>query len=172
MEDYNDEFTFKIIIIGDYGVGTTSLLLRFTDDTFTENHLTTGFTFKIKVVNIDMKHYRLQIWHPETNEKNMALPKIYFKGARGIIIAYDITDKNSFNNIKNWMKQIEENVPTNVKKILVGNKCDLPDRKVTEEEGKKLADEYGMNFFETSAKTNQNVNESFSYLIREIIKSN
>ena len=172
MKDIDDKYLFKILIIGDSGVGKTSLLFRFTSNTFTEKHLTTGITFKIKIVNVDMELYKLQIWHSETNEKNMALPKIYFKGARGIIITYDVTDKNSYNNLKSWMKQIEDNAPKNVKKVLVGNKCDVPDRKVTEEEGKKLADEYGMNFFETSAKMNQNVNEAFSYLTREIIKSN
>lgn len=85
-------------------------------------------------------------------------------------MTYDVTDENSFKNIKNWIKQIEQNAQTNVCKVLVGNKCDKPDRKVTEEEGKKLAADFNMSFFETSAKSNQNVNETFTFLTKEILK--
>ena len=88
-----------------------------------------------------------------------------------LILTYDVTDANSFKNIRNWIKQIEANAQTSVKKVLVGNKCDKPDRVVTEEEGRKLADDFGMNFFETSAKTNQNVNEVFTFLTQEILKN-
>ena len=83
---------------------------------------------------------------------------------------YDITDKDSFNNIRNWIKQVEANVDSNICKVLVGNNCHKPDRKVTEEEGKKLADYFNMSFFETSFKTNQNVKEVFDFLAREILK--
>ena len=79
---------------------------------------------------------------------------------------------NSFKNIRNWIKQIEANAQTNVCKVLVGNKCDKPDRVVTEEEGRKLASDFNMSFFETSAKTNQNVNEVFNFLTQEILKNN
>ena len=89
-----------------------------------------------------------------------------------VSLTYDVTDQNSFKNIRNWIKQIEANAQTSVKKVLVGNKCDKPDRVVTKEEGKKLADDYNMSFFETSAKTNQNVTEVFTYLTKEILSSN
>ena len=85
---------------------------------------------------------------------------------------YDVTDQNSFKNIRNWIKQIEANAQTSVIKVLVGNNCDKPDRVVTEEEGKKLANDSNMGFFETSIRTNQNVNEVFNYLVQELIKSN
>ena len=91
--------------------------------------------------------------------KIRTITKTYYKGAHGIILTYDVTDQNSFKNIRNWIKQIEANAQTNVCKVLVGNKCDKPDRVVTEEDGKNLANEYKMNFFETSAKTNKNINE-------------
>ena len=83
---------------------------------------------------------------------------------------YEITDQNSFKNIRNWIKQVEANVPANVCKVLVGNNCHKSDRVVSEEEGKKLADEFNMGFFEASPKTNQNVNEVFNFLVREILK--
>jgi small GTP-binding protein len=172
MSDKYD-FTFKLLFIGDAGVGKTSLFLRFADGTFTANHLTTiGLDFKIKKMNIEGKLIKLQIWDTAGQERFRTITKTYYKGAHGIILTYDVTDQNSFKNIRNWIKQIEANAQTTVKKVLVGNKCDKPDRVVTEEEGKKLADDYSMSFFETSAKTNQNVNEVFTYLTNEILKAN
>ena len=98
------------------------------------------------------------------------IPKTFYRGAHGIILAYDVTDKKSFENVKEWIKRIEANTQGNVRKVLVGNKCDKPDRVLTEEEGEKLADDFAMKFFETSAKVNQNVDEVFNFLTRAILK--
>ena len=114
----------------------------------------------------------MQIWDTAGQERFRTITKTYYKGAHGIILTYDVTDETSFKNIRNWIKQIEANAQTNVCKVLVGNKCDKPDRKVTEEDGKKLASDFSMSFFETSAKTNQNVNEVFNFLTQEILKNN
>ena len=173
MSSRKYDHLFKLLIIGESGVGKTCLLLRFTDDSFTANHLTTiGIDFKIKIINLENKLIKLQIWDTAGQERFRTITKTYYKGAHGIILTYDVTDQNSFKNIRNWIKQIEANAQTSVKKVLVGNKCDKPDRVVTEEEGKKLADDYNMSFFETSAKTNQNVTEVFTYLTKEILSSN
>ena len=167
---HKPDHLFKLLIIGESGVGKTCLLLRFTDDSFTANHLTTiGIDFKIKVINILNKTIKLQIWDTAGQERFRTITKTYYKGAQGIILTYDVTDDNSFKNIRNWIKQIETNAQTNVCKVLVGNKCDKPDRKVSYEEGKKLADDYGMDFFETSAKSNTNVNETFNTLTQQIL---
>ena len=131
-----------------------------------------GIDFKIKIINLEGKLIKLQIWDTAGQERFRTITKTYYKGAHGIILTYDVTDQNSFKNIRNWIKQIEANAQTNVCKVLVGNKCDKPDRAVTEEDGKKLADDFNMSFFETSAKTNQNVNEVFNFLTSEILKSN
>ena len=147
--------------------------MRFTDDSFTANHLTTiGIDFKIKIVKLKEKLIKLQIWDTAGQERFRTITKTYYKGAHGIILTYDVTDQNSFKNIRNWIKQIEANAQTNVCKVLVGNKCDKPDRAVSEEEGKKLAEDFNMSFFEASAKTNQNVKEVFDFLTEEILKTN
>ena len=172
MANHKYDHLFKLLIIGESGVGKTCLLLRFTDDSFTANHLTTiGIDFKIKIINLENKMIKLQIWDTAGQERFRTITKTYYKGAHGIILTYDVTDETSFKNIKNWIKQIEQNAQNNVCKVLVGNKCDKPDRKVSEEEGKALAEEYKMSFFETSAKTNQNVNETFNFLTKEILKN-
>ena len=118
------------------------------------------------------KLIKLQIWDTAGQERFRTITKTYYKGAHGIILTYDVTDNKNKKNIRNWIKQIEANAQTNVCKVLVGNKCDKPDRVVSEEDGRKLAEDYKMNFFETSAKTNQNVNEVFNFLTEEILKNN
>ena len=173
MASFKYDYLFKLLIIGESGVGKTCLLLRFTDDSFTANHLTTiGIDFKIKIINLENKLIKLQIWDTAGQERFRTITKTYYKGAHGIILTYDVTDANSFKNIRNWIKQIEANAQTSVKIVLVGNKCDKPDRVVTKEEGKKLADDHNMSFFETSVKTNQNVTEVFNFLTKEILESN
>ena len=167
MANKKYDYLFKLLILGESGVGKTCLLLRYTDDFFTANHLTTvGIDFKVRVVVLENKIIKLQIWDTAGQERFRNISRIYYKGAQGIILTYDITDQSSFRNVRNWIKQVEENAPTNVCKVLVGNKCDKSDRVVTEEEGKMLANDFGMRFFETSAKTNQNVNEVFQFLIK------
>ena len=173
MSKHKFDYLFKLLIIGESGVGKTCILLRFTDDSFTANHLTTiGIDFKIKIIDLQGKLIKLQIWDTAGQERFKTITKTYYKGAHGIILTYDVTDSNSFKNIRNWIKQIEANAQANVCKVLVGNKCDKPDRQVTEEEGKNLANDYKMAFFEASAKNNLNINEIFNFLTTEILKSN
>ena len=130
-----------------------------------------GIDFKIKIINLENKLIKLQIWDTAGQERFRTITKTYYKGAHGIILTYDVTDPNSFKNIKNWIKQIESNAQAGVCKVLVGNKCDKPDRKISYEEGKNLAESFNMEFFETSAKNNQNINEVFNFLTKEILKT-
>ena len=147
MANHKYDHLFKLLIIGESGVGKTCLLLRFTDDSFTANHLTTiGIDFKIKIINLENKLIKLQIWDTAGQERFRTITKTYYKGAHGIILTYDVTDENSFKNIKNWIKQIEQNAQTNVCKVRVGNKCDKTERQISEEEGKKCACDNHINF--------------------------
>ena len=172
MSSHKYDHLFKLLIIGESGVGKTCLLLRFTDDSFTANHLTTiGIDFKIKIINLENKLIKLQIWDTAGQERFRTITKTYYKGAHGIILTYDVTDINSFKNIRNWIKQIEQNAQNTVSKVLVGNKCDKSERAVSFEEGQKLAKEFGMEFFETSAKSNINVSETFTFLTKDILKN-
>ena len=168
MDKQKYDYLFKIQILGECNVGKTCLLLRFTDDTFTFNHITTiGVDFKSKVINLNNSLFKINIWDTAGQER-FKFNRLLQLHPHGYIFAYDITDQNSFQKVRNWIRRVEVNSRTKTIKVLVGNKCDKSDRVVTEEEGEKLAAEFNMNFFETSAKTNQNVNEVFYFLTQEI----
>ena len=148
-------------------------MIRFTDDTFSDSYVTTiGVDFKIKTLDIDSKSCKLQIWDTAGQERFRNIISSYYRGAQGIMLVYDITDLESFQNLNTWLIEIEKNASKNVYKILVGNKCDMEnERKVTIEQGKDFAAQYGMKFFETSAKDSTNVVEAFITMTKEIIKT-
>ena len=168
------DYLFKFLIIGNSGVGKSCLLIRFTDDSWSDNYVTTiGVDFKIKTLEIEEKLVKLQIWDTAGQERFKNIVSSYYRGAQGIMMVYDITDLDSFGNLNLWLKEIEKNASKNVYKILVGNKNDLEDkRKVTFQQGKDFADINGMKFFETSAKESVNVQEAFLTMTKEIINSN
>ena len=111
---------------------------------------------------------KLQIWDTAGQEKYRSIVQTYYKGASGIILTYAVNDRTSFMNVEKWVKQIQNDAIENVVVILVGNKCDLPNREVEVTEGQRLADKYGMKFFETSATSGVNVKETFFRLGKEI----
>lgn len=166
------DFLIKLLLIGDSGVGKSCLLLRFSDDQFTTSFITTiGIDFKIKTIELDGKRIKLQIWDTAGQERFRTITTAYYRGAMGILLVYDVTDEASFQNIRNWIRNIEQHAADNVDKILIGNKCDMvKDKVVDTSKGQALADEYGIRFFETSAKTNFNVTEAFTAIARDIKK--
>ena len=124
-------------------------------------------------MNIREKKVKLQIWDTAGEERFRNITASYYKGGHGVLVVYDITDRESFENINSWLIEVEKNANKNIFKLLVGNKCDLEsDRKVSYQEGKDFADSNGMKFIETSAKTDQKVAEAFELLADEIIKTN
>jgi len=164
------DMQIKLLMIGDSGVGKTCLLLRYANDSFSPTFITTiGIDFKIKNVEIDAKRIKLQIWDTAGQERFRTITTSYFRGAQGILLVYDVTDRRSFESIRNWISQIQQHADVHVNKILVGNKCDMTDDKViSTEEGQKLAKEFNIDFWEASAKNDINVEQSFISMARAV----
>ena len=128
-----------------------------------------GIDFKIKTINIEGKNVKLQIWDTAGQERFRTITQTYYKGAMGIILAYDCTSEESFNNVRNWVRQIDLHANQNVEKVLIGNKCDLEAKKVIDTSmGQELAREFNMIFFETSARSGLNVSETFFAIAKSI----
>jgi len=120
----------KILIIGNSGVGKSCLLVRYADDIYQDNYIATiGVDFKMKTLDVDEKNVKLQIWDTAGQDRFRNITASYYRGAHGIMIVYDITDNESFNSINSWLIEVEKNASKNVYKILVGNKCDLEEKK-------------------------------------------
>ena len=160
-------FKFKVVIIGDAGVGKTSLLRRFVENKFDKDYLST------LGANILSKEYvtpkgniiELLLWDLAGQHVFKHARKRFYSGSQGAVVVYDVTRPISFQSINDWLEELPENVPM----ILVGNKIDLP-RELSTETGQKRAEEAGMSFLETSALTNKNVSEAFKILAMEIVK--
>lgn len=170
-ENKHNELVVKLLIVGNSAVGKTSLLLRYTEGRFSENHLPTiGIDFKIKKIHFDDISLKMQIWDTAGQERFKTVTQSYFKGTHGVIFVYSCTDRESYDHIVSWMKQANSSAPQNSSKILVANKCDADEkaRVVTTEEGRELASQFKLHFFETSAKTNENISEAFQCIAKMI----
>ncbi|XP_006868775.1 PREDICTED: ras-related protein Rab-12-like [Chrysochloris asiatica] len=167
------DFKLQVIIIGSRGVGKTSLMERFTDDTFCEAcKSTVGVDFKIKNVELRGKKIRLQIWDTAGQERFNSITSAYYRSAKGIILVYDITKKETFDDLPKWMKMIDKYASEDAELLLVGNKLDCEtDREISRQQGEKFAQQItGMRFCEASAKDNFNVDEIFLKLVDDILK--
>ncbi len=167
------DYIFKILIIGDSSVGKSNLLLRFSDNIFHDTFLPTiGVDFKIRNVTVGDKSIKLNIWDTAGQERFKTITAAYYKGAHGIILVYDITDRDTFNNISSWLGEIRKHAGPNVVRLLVGNKCDLDsDRKVSQREAKEFAESQGMTYIETSANARINVDEAFMALTKQVYEA-
>jgi Ras-related protein Rab-8A len=164
------DFLIKLLLIGDSGVGKSCLLLRFCDDAWTPSFITTiGIDFKIRTIELDGKRIKLQIWDTAGQERFRTITTAYYRGAMGILLVFDVTDEKSFQNIRTWYSNVEQHASEGVSKILVGNKSDWDEKRVvTTEQGQALADELGIRYVETSAKTNSQVEDAFFTLSRDV----
>lgn len=139
MASIEYDYLFKLLLIGDSSVGKSCLLLRFADDAYVDTYISTiGVDFKIRTVELDGKSVKLQIWDTAGQERFRTITSSYYRGAHGIIIVYDVTDMESFNNVKQWLSEIDRYASDSVCKLLVGNKCDLVDSKVVDTEEAKV----------------------------------
>ncbi len=168
--DKTHDYLFKILLIGDSGVGKSCILTRFADETFAESFISTiGVDFKIRTIEIDNKMIKLQIWDTAGQERFRTITSSYYRGSHGVIIVFDVTNKISFNNVKMWLSEIDRHASPSVNKLLIGNKIDLGNkREVSYDEGKDFADSMGMPYLETSAKSGDNVEQVFVKLASEI----
>merc|ERR1712022_81655 len=120
------DYLFKLLLIGDSGVGKSCLLLRYADDTYTESYISTlGVDFRMHTIRIEDKTIKLQIWDTAGQERFRTITQNYYRGANGIIVVYDVTDASSFDSVTRWLQEIKRNVGRDVHKMLVGNKSDL-----------------------------------------------
>jgi len=168
MAEEEYDFIFKVLLLGNSDVGKSSLILRYVDQVWSDTFVPTiGVDFKVKTLEIENKQIKMQIWDTAGQERFRNVISSYFRGSHGIFLIYDITNRDSFKNMENWLIEIEKNASQNVLKILIGNKSDLvDDREITTEEGQAFANRNGMKFIETSAKMNTNVNEAFETLAK------
>ncbi|CAF4146724.1 unnamed protein product, partial [Rotaria magnacalcarata] len=166
--------TFKILIIGDSGVGKSSLMVRFVDDIFTPAYITTiGVDFKMSTINVDGHQCRIQIWDTAGQERFRVITSTYYRGADGVIIVYDVTNGESFANLKDWITEMERHCDKTVPKILVGNKDDNDNelgKVVLTSDARAYAEQKVLPFFETSAKDNKNISEAFNEITRLALK--
>ena len=163
------DYLFKVLLIGNSGVGKSSILSRYADNYFEEQNMPTiGVDFKINQTEIDGKVVKLQIWDTAGQCRFKTITQSYYRGSHGIIVVFDVTDRESFSGVQRWMQQVEENCQ-NVSCILVGNKSDLTSKRaVTFDEGQELADHFMIRYVETSAKESKNVDSAFTMMTREI----
>nr|XP_054101094.1 ras-related protein Rab-10 isoform X1 [Callithrix jacchus] len=206
------DLLFKLLLIGDSGVGKTCVLFRFSDDAFNTTFISTigcycvlprlecsgtitahwslnlldagdppitasqvagntGIDFKIKTVELQGKKIKLQIWDTAGQERFHTITTSYYRGAMGIMLVYDITNGKSFENISKWLRNIDEHANEDVERMLLGNKCDMDDKRVVPKgKGEQIAREHGIRFFETSAKANINIEKAFLTLAEDILR--
>jgi len=167
------DYLFKLVLIGDSGVGKSCLLLRFADDNFTDSYISTiGVDFRFRTITIDDKIVKLQIWDTAGQERFRTITSAYYRGADGIIMVYDVTSSESFDHVEEWLSEVDRYANENTSKLLVGNKADLIEEKqVTQETAQSFADKLGISFLETSAKTATNVDNAFLTMAKELIKT-
>ena len=166
------DYIFKVLLVGNSVVGKSSLILRYVDQIWNDVFVPTiGVDFKVKSLEIENKSIKLQIWDTAGQERFRNVISSYFKGAHGILLIFDITSRDSFKELENWLAEVEKNASTQILKILIGNKCDLEEeREISKDEGEAFAMRNGMQYIETSAKINTNVNEAFEALSKIMVE--
>ncbi|KAM4021396.1 ras-related protein Rab-43 [Anomaloglossus baeobatrachus] len=165
------DFLFKIVLIGDAGVGKTCVVQRFKSGVFVERQGNTiGVDFTMKTLDIQGKRVKLQIWDTAGQERFRTITQSYYRSANGAIIAFDITKKKSFESVPRWIEDVRKYAGSNIVQLLIGNKSDMHEfREVQPGEAEALAKHYDLTTFETSAKDSSNVEEAFVKMASELM---
>ena len=171
-QEIKEDFKIKIVIIGDSGVGKTNLVKRFASNTFDGNSkATVGVEFMAKSYKINNQIFKIELWDTAGQERYKSITAVYYKGAKGALIVYDITSKNSFDNIDKWLDEIRNKSSNDIKLMIIGNKTDLKQfREVSNEQALEKARALSIPLMETSALDSFNVKEAFNDLLKEIYK--
>ena len=174
IEDYQTphKYLFRLCLLGDAGVGKTSLITRFCDDSFKENYNNTiGVDFRLATLKYKKIISKIHIWDTAGQERFRSMALNYINNSHGFAFVYDIADKSSFDNINNWIDLVLDKNKKSVFNFLIGNKCDIDkERQVSQNDGQQLAEQKKLYFLETSAKTNENVQKLFNYFTVKLIK--
>ena len=167
------EHLFKVILIGDWGVGKSNIILRITQDAFdAESRTTIGVEFSQKVLEFNKKKTIVQIWDTAGQDRYKAITSAYYRAAVAAILVYDVTKRASFENLNSWASEIQMNTTHDVKVMLLANKIDLAgERQVSKEEGKEFAKRKGFLFQEVSALSGEGIHESFLKMVKTVYKS-
>lgn len=168
-------FLIRLLIIGDAGVGKTSLLVRFNENNFVSNQKTTiGVDYKAKEITIDDDKVKLQIWDTAGQERFRSMTSAFYSKAQGVIVTFDVTQRDSFDAVSNWIRDVNMYAPSHCVIMVVANKVDLPEElwRVTREEYQTLSDLHALKVIECSAASGLNVNDTFIELGRMILTKN
>lgn len=165
------DLMFKVLLIGDSGTGKSNLLLRYADDFYKADiGSTIGVDFKVKTRTIDGKVAKMTLWDTAGQERFRTITSSYYRGSHGIVVVYDVTDRESFSRVRMWMQEIAKYAGPYTQKLLVGNKVDLVSKRlVTTDEGQMMADELEVHFLETSALNSHNVESAFEMLLQDMV---
>ena len=170
--EVKEDYKFKVVVIGDSGVGKTNLIKRFITNTFSDNSkATVGVEFITKSYKINNQIFKIELWDTAGQERYKSITAVYYKGAKGALLVYDTTSKMSFNDIDKWLAEIKDKTSNDIKLMIIGNKIDLKEfREVTNEQATEKAKTLGIPIMETSALDATNVKEAFNDLIKEMYR--
>jgi small GTP-binding protein len=167
------DFSLKVVVIGESGVGKTCLLIRFVRDTFDEDTQSTlGIEFLSKIIQTETRRIQLQLWDTAGQELFRTVTRGYYRGSAGALVLFDLSNRDSFDNVERWLQDVKSVAKDDVVLILIGNKSDLEEkRQVSKEEATDFAQQHGMHYFEASAKTGANVSEAVNTCVALIEKN-